>query len=134
VYDSLFDLQPAGARSLPLGAEPHVLFREASIRGPATRVERKLSWTLVGQLSMTTIPSDADVQPCQCSDGGKKGGWKTFSNEFGEFVYPICQTKLRLCVRLSQGQQIDSGPESFHESSDPERIRGNQHAAAKRIR
>ena len=126
VYDSLFDLQPAGARSLPLGCGSRMLLFRAGEYSVDLRLEsepERLSWTLVGQLSNDDKPSDAMSNLPILVMAGKKVVGKTFSNEFGEFVLPdLPRQRLRLCVPLaSQGQQIDLALSRFNESSDPER-------------
>ena len=126
VYDSLFDLQPAGARSLPLGCGSRMLLVRAGEYSVDLRLEsepERLNWTLVGQLSNDDDPSDAMSNLPVLVMAGKKVVGKTFSNEFGEFVLPdLPRQRLRLCVPLaSQGQQIDLALSRFNESSDPER-------------
>jgi hypothetical protein len=126
VYDSLFDLQPAGARSLPLGCGSRMLLFRAGEYSVDLRLEsepERLSWTLVGQLSNDENPSDAMSSLPVLVMAGKKVVGKTFSNDFGEFVLSdLPRQRLRLCVPLaSKGQQIDLALSRFNENSDPER-------------
>ncbi|MGD0581028.1 MAG: hypothetical protein ABSC08_19145 [Bryobacteraceae bacterium] len=125
VYDSLFDLQPAGARSLPLGCGSRMLLFRAGEYSVDLRLEaepERFNWTLVGQLSNDDNPTDAMSNLPVLVMAGKKVVGKTFSNEFGEFVLPdLPRQRLRLCVPLaSQGQQIDLALSRFNENSDPE--------------
>ncbi len=60
-YDSLFDLQPAGARSLPLGCGNRTLLFLAGKYSVDLQVEAlpdSQKWTLVGQLSNNDNPAD----------------------------------------------------------------------------
>lgn len=125
VYDSLFDLQPAGARSLPLGCGSRMLLFRAGEYSVDLRLEsepERLSWTLVGQLSNDDNPTDAMSNLPVLIMAGKKVVGKTFSNEFGEFVLPdLPRQRLRLCVPLaSKGQQIDLALSRFNENLNPE--------------
>ncbi len=126
VYDSLFDLQPAGARSLPLGCGSRMLLFRAGEYSVDLRLEsepERLSWTLVGQLSNDENPTDAMSNLPVLVMAGKKVVGKTFSNDFGEFVLAdLPRQRLRLCVPLAaHGQQIDLALSRFNENSDPER-------------
>lgn len=126
VYDSMFDLQPAGARSLPLGCGNRMLLFRAGEYSVDLRLEAEpenLNWTLVGQLSNDDNPSDEMSNLPVLVMAGKKVVGKTFSNEFGEFILPdLPRQRLRLCVPLaSEGQQIDLALNRFHETPDPER-------------
>jgi len=126
VYDSMFDLQPAGARSLPLGCGSRMLLFRAGEYSVDLRLEAEpehLNWTLVGQLSNDENPSDEMSNLPVLVMAGKKVVGKTFSNEYGEFILPdLPRQRLRLCVPLaSQGQQIDLALNRFHELPDPER-------------
>jgi len=125
MYDSMFDLQPAGARSLPLGCGSRMLLFRAGEYSVDLRLEaepERVNWTLVGQLSNDDNPSDDMSNLPVLVMAGKKVVGKTFSNEFGEFVLPdLPRQRLRLCVPLaSEGQQIDLALNRFHETSDPE--------------
>lgn len=126
MYDSMLDLQPAGARSLPLGCGSRMLLFRAGEYSVDLRLEAEpehLNWTLVGQLSNDDNPSDDMSNLPVLVMAGKKVVGKTFSNEFGEFILPdLPRQRLRLCVPLaSEGQQIDLALNRFHETSDPER-------------
>ena len=126
MYDSMFDLQPAGARSLPLGCGSRMLLFRAGEYSVDLRLEAEPehpNWTLVGQLSNDDNPSDEMANLPVLVMAGKKVVGKTFSNEFGEFILPdLPRQRLRLCVPLaSEGQQIDLALNRFHESPDPER-------------
>jgi hypothetical protein len=126
MYDSMFDLQPAGARSLPLGCGSRMLLFRAGEYSVDLRLEAEpehLNWTLVGQLSNDDNPADEMSNLPVLVMAGKKVVGKTFSNEFGEFILPeLPRQRLRLCVPLaSEGQQIDLALNRFHESPDPER-------------
>ena len=111
MYDSMFDLQPAGARSLPLGCGSRMLLFRAGEYSVDLRLEAEpehLNWTLVGQLSNDDNPSDEMSNLPVLVMAGKKVVGKTFSNEFGEFILPdLPRQRLRLCVPLaSEGQQL----------------------------
>ena len=126
MYDSMFDLQPAGARSLPLGCGSRMLLFRAGEYSVDLRLEAEPehpNWTLVGQLSNDATPPDAMANLPVLVMAGKKVVGKTFSNEFGEFILPdLPRQRLRLCVPLaSEGQQIDLALNRFHETTDPER-------------
>jgi len=126
MYDSMFDLQPAGARSLPLGCGSRMLLFRAGEYSVDLRLEAEpehLNWTLVGQLSNDDNPSDDMANLPVLVMAGKKVVGKTFSNEFGEFILPdLPRQRLRLCVPLAaEGQQIDLALNRFHETPDPER-------------
>jgi hypothetical protein len=126
MYDSMFDLQPAGARSLPLGCGSRMLLFRAGEYSVDLRLEAEPehpNWTLVGQLSNDDNPSDDMANLPVLVMAGKKVVGKTFSNEFGEFILPdLPRQRLRLCVPLAaEGQQIDLALNRFHESPDPER-------------
>ena len=126
MYDSMFDLQPAGARSLPLGCGSRMLLFRAGEYSVDLRLEAEpenLNWTLVGQLSNDDNPADEMSNLPVLVMAGKKVVGKTFSNEFGEFILPdLPRQRLRLCVPLAaEGQQIDLALNRFHESPDPER-------------
>jgi|GEM_PF-1786761 len=126
MYDSFFDLQPAGARSLPLGCGSRMLLFRAGEYSVDLRLEAEPehpSWTLVGQLSNDDNPADEMANLPVLVMAGKKVVGKTFSNEFGEFVLPdLPRQRLHLCVPLaSEGQQIDLALNRFHETPDPER-------------
>jgi hypothetical protein len=111
-FDSMFDLQPAGARSLPLGCSSRVLLFRAGEYSVNLRLEAEpehLNWTLVGQLSNDDNPSDEMSNLPVLAMTGKKVVGKTFSNGFGEFILPdLPRQRLHLCVPLAaEGQQID---------------------------
>jgi hypothetical protein len=125
-YDSMFDLQPAGARSLPLGCGSRMLLFRAGEYSVDLRLEAEpehLNWTLVGQLSNDDNPSDDMANLPVLVMAGKKVVGKTFSNEFGEFILPdLPRQRLHLCVPLAaEGQQIDLALNRFQETPDPER-------------
>lgn len=125
-YDSFFDLQPAGARSLPLGCGSRMLLFRAGEYSVDLRLEAEPehpNWTLVGQLSNDDNPSDDMSNLPVLVMAGKKVVGKTFSNEFGEFVLPdLPRQRLHLCVPLAaEGQQIDLALNRFQETPDPER-------------
>jgi len=125
-YDSMFDLVPAGARSLPLGCGSRMLLFRAGEYSVDLRLEAEpehLNWTLVGQLSNDDNPADEMSNLPVLVMAGKKVVGKTFSNEFGEFILPdLPRQRLHLCVPLAaEGQQIDLALNRFQETSDPER-------------
>ena len=125
-YDSFLDLQPAGARSLPLGCGSRMLLFRAGEYSVDLRLEaepEQQNWTLVGQLSNDDNPSDEMSNLPVLVMAGKKVVGKTFSNEFGEFILPdLPRQRLHLCVPLAaEGQQIDLALNRFQETSDPER-------------
>jgi hypothetical protein len=126
VYDSFYELQPAGARSLPLGCGSRMLLFRAGEYSVDLRLEAEPehpNWTLVGQLSNDDNPSDNMANLPVLVMAGKKVVGKTFSNEFGEFILPdLPRQRLRLCVPLAaEGQQIDLALSRFQEATDPER-------------
>src|ERR1017187_2932888 len=100
VYDSMFDLQPAGARSLPLGCGSRMLLYRAGEYSVDLRLEAEPEhpgFTLVGQLSNDEHPSDDMADLPILVMAGKKVVGKTFSNEFGEFILPdLPRQRLRL--------------------------------------
>ena len=124
-FDSMFDLQPAGARSLPLGCGSRVLLFRAGEYSVDLRLEaepEQLNWTLVGQLSNDDNPSDEMSDLPVLVMAGKKVIGKTFSNGFGEFILPgLPRQTLHLCVPLAAvGQQIDLALNRFQDTSDLE--------------
>ncbi len=125
-YDSVLDLQPAGARSLPLGCGSRMLLFRAGEYSVDLRLEaepEQPNWTLVGQLSNDDNPADEMSNLPVLVMAGKKVVGKTFSNEFGEFILPdLPRQRLHLCVPLAaEGQQIDLALNRFQEAPDPER-------------
>ena len=125
-YDSMFDLQPAWARSLPLGCGSRMLLFRAGEYSVDLWLEAEpehLNWTLVGQLSNDDNPSDEMSNLPVLVMAGKKVVGQTFSNEFGEFILPdLPRQRLRLCVPLAAaGQQLDLALNRFQETPDPER-------------
>ena len=124
VYDSLTDLQPVGARSLPLGCGTRMLLFRAGEYSVDLRLEaepERTGWTLVGQLSNDDNPADAMSNLPVLVIAGKKIVGKTFSNEFGEFILPdLPRQRLRLCVPLAhEGEQIDLALNRFQETPNP---------------
>lgn len=124
LYDSLHDLQPAGARSLPLGCGSRMLLFRAGEYSVDLRLEaepEQPSWTLVGQLSNDDNPCDDMSNLPILVMAGKRVVGKTFSNEFGEFVLPsLPRQRLRLCVPLAaEGQQIDLALSRFQDGVNP---------------
>jgi len=125
-YDSMLDLQPAGARSLPLGCGTRMLLFRAGEYSVDLRLEAEpehVNWTLVGQLSNDDNPSDEMSNLPVLVMAGKKVVGKTFSNEFGEFILPdLPRQRLHLCVPLAaEGQQIDLALNRFQETTDQDR-------------
>lgn len=126
LYDSILDLQPAGARSLPLGCGSRMLLFRAGEYSLDLRLEaepEQSNWTLVGQLSNDDNPSDEMSNLPVLVMAGKKVVGKTFSNEFGEFILQdLPRQRLHLCVPLAaEGQQIDLALNRFQETPNPER-------------
>lgn len=122
LFDSMFDPQPMGARSLPLGCGSRVLLFRAGEYSVDLRLEaepERLNWTLVGQLSNEDNPSKEMSDLPVLVLAGKKVVGKTFSNEFGEFILPgLPRQRLHLCVPLAaQGQQIDLALNRFQDTS-----------------
>jgi hypothetical protein len=122
LYDSLYDMLPAGARSLPLGCGSRMLLFRAGEYSVDLRLEaepEQPSWTLVGQLSNDDNPGDNMSHLPVLVMAGKKVVGKTTSNEFGEFVLAdLPRQRLRLRVPLAaEGQQIDLALSRFQDGT-----------------
>lgn len=125
-YDSMFDLQPAGIRSLSsLSGDRSLLYRagEYSLDLRVEPTPEALNWTLVGQLSNDDSPEDEMINlPVRITAGRRLIG-ETLTNEFGEFIVPdLPRRRLHLYVGLAaEGKQLDLTLNQFAETQDPER-------------
>ena len=125
-YDSMFDLQPAGVRCLPMGSGSKTLLFRAGAYSLDLQLEAEQpsqNWTVVGQLMNDDNPSEEMSNLPVRVMAGKTLVAESFTNEFGEFILPdLPQKRLHLCVQLTaEGVLIDVPLHHFQVTHDPER-------------